>query len=41
MVFNETTNHDFVLPSKTYQRHLETRAANFWNLVQNGQSSFR
>ena len=25
---NETTNYDFSLPSKTFQRHLETRAAN-------------
>jgi len=37
----ETTNYDFILPSKTYQCHLETRDANFWDLVQSDQSSFR
>jgi len=31
---NETTNYDFILPSKTCQRHLQTRAANVWDLVQ-------
>jgi len=36
----ETTNYDFILPSKTYQRHLETKAANFWDLVQSDQPPF-
>jgi len=40
MNFNETTNYDFILPSKTHQRHLETRAANFWDLKSH-QSPFR
>jgi len=35
MVFNETTNYDFILPSKSYQRHSETRTANVWDLVHN------
>jgi len=36
MVFklNETKNYDFILPSNTCKRHLETRAANVWDLVQ-------
>jgi len=37
MVFNETTMYDFILPSKTCQRHLEARAANVLNLVQSFQ----
>jgi len=28
MVLNETTNYDLILPDKTFQCHLETRAAN-------------
>jgi len=36
----EITNYDFILPSKAYQRHLETRASNFWDLVQSDQSPF-
>jgi len=35
MVFNETTNYDLILPSKSYQRHSETRTANVWDLVHN------
>jgi len=34
MVFNKTTNYDFILPSMTYQGYSETRAANIWDLVQ-------
>jgi len=41
MVFNETINYDFILPCKTCQRHLETRAANVWDLVQSDQPPFR
>ena len=37
MVFNETTN-DFIQSSKACQYHLESRAANVWDLVQIGQS---
>jgi len=32
MVFNETTNYGFILVNKTRQRHIETRAANVWEL---------
>jgi len=41
MVFNETKNYDFILPSKTCQPHLETRTANVWDLVQSHQSPFQ
>jgi len=41
MFFNETTNYDFILPSKTYQRHSETRAANIWDIVKSYQPSFQ
>jgi len=34
MVFKETTNYDFILRSRTCQRHLETTAANVWHLLQ-------
>ena len=36
MVFNETTNYDFVLPGKNCQRHFKTRAesAKVWELTQ-------
>ena len=27
---SKTINYDFILPSKTYQHHLATRAANVW-----------
>jgi len=27
-VINETTNYDFILPCRTCQRHLETKATN-------------
>jgi len=37
MVFDETTNDDLILPSKTRQCHLQTRAANFWDLDQSDQ----
>jgi len=39
IVFNETTIFDFVLPSKTCWRHLETRALNVWNLVQSDKQN--
>ena len=32
----ETTNYDFILPSKSCQCHLETKAANVWDLVHRG-----
>jgi len=35
LVFNETTNYDFILPGKTSQRHFETRAAKACDLVKN------
>jgi len=38
---NETTNYDFILPSKTCQRHLETRAANVWDLVRSDQPLYK
>jgi len=38
LVFNYIANDDFILPTKTSQRHLETRAANAWDLVQTDQS---
>jgi len=41
MVPNETTNRDFILPSKTCQRRLKTRAANVWDLVQSDQAPFQ
>jgi len=41
MFFNPTINYDFSLPSKTCQRHLETRAANVSDLVQSHQSPFQ
>jgi len=41
MVFNETTNYNFILPGKTYQRHSQTTASNFWDLVQSDQSPIR
>jgi len=41
MVFNETTNYDFTLSRKSYQRHLETRRTNFLDLVQSDQSPFQ
>jgi len=34
MVFKETTNYGFILPSKTCQRHFETTSANVWHTVQ-------
>jgi len=37
MIFNETTNFDFNL-RKTCQCHIETRAANVWDLVQSDGS---
>jgi len=37
---NKTINYDFRLPSNTWKRHLETRAANVWDLVQSDQSPF-
>jgi len=37
---DETTNYNFVLPSKTCHRHFE-RAASVWDLVQNNQSPFQ
>ena len=40
MVFNETTNYDFILSSKTCQRNLETRAANVWDLVRSTNHPF-
>jgi len=30
MFFDETTNYDFILPSKTCQCHRETTATNAW-----------
>jgi len=33
MVFNETKKFVFSLPSKTCLRHLETWAANIWELT--------
>jgi len=41
MVFNKTTNNEFILPSKTYQRYLATRAASIWNVVQSDHSPFQ
>jgi len=41
MVFNKSTNYDFILPSMTYQGYLETRAANIWDLVESDQSTFQ
>jgi len=41
MVFNGTTNFLLILPRKTFQRHLETRAANCRYLVQSDQSPFQ
>jgi len=41
MVFDETRNYDFILPSKICQRHVETKAANTWELVQSDQSPFQ
>jgi len=38
VVFDETTNYDFILPSKTCQRHLGTRRVNVWDLFQSNQS---
>jgi len=35
MVFNETTNDDFILPNTTYQRHFETRATTSGNSIRN------
>jgi len=35
MIFYETTNFYFILPSKTCQRHFETKAANVWDLLKN------
>lgn len=32
---NETTYDDRILPSKIFQRHLETKTTNVWDLVQN------
>jgi len=34
MVFKETTNDDFILPSKTCKGHLKTTVANVCHLVQ-------
>ena len=36
---NETANDD--LTNKAFQRHLETRAGNVWDLVQSNQSPFQ
>jgi len=38
MIFNQITNYDLILPTETCQRHLETRAAKVWYLVQTDQS---
>jgi len=35
------TNQDFILPRKTSQCHLETRAANIWDLVQRDQAPLK
>jgi len=35
---NETANYDFILPSKTCLRHLETSAANVCDLIRSDQS---
>ena len=40
MIFNQITNYDFILPTETCQRHLETRAVNVWYLVQTDQSAW-
>jgi len=37
MVFDESTNYDLILLSKTPQRYLETSAANVWDLVPSDQ----
>ena len=37
MVFDKTTNYDLILPRKTRQRHLETSAANVWDLDNSDQ----
>jgi len=37
MEFNETTNYELILLSRTRQCHLETRAANIWDLDQSNQ----
>jgi len=37
IVFDETTNYDPILLSNTPKRHLETSAANIWDLVQSDQ----
>ena len=41
MVFQKSPSYDFILLSKTYQCHLETWAANVWDLVQSDQSLFQ
>jgi len=38
---NETTYDDRILPSKIFQRHLETKTTSVWDLVQNDQSPFQ
>jgi len=37
IVFDETTNYDLILPRKSRQRHLETSAANVWDLDKSDQ----
>ena len=36
--FNESPNYDFIILGNICQRHLRTRAANVWDLVQGDQS---
>ena len=38
--FGETTNYDVIFLRKTYHRHVEARAANFWDLLQSDQPPF-
>jgi len=33
MVYKEIANYDFILPSKTCQRHFDTTVANVWELA--------
>jgi len=38
MVANKTTNYDIILSTRTSQHHLETRAANVWDLIQSDKT---